>query len=56
MKLNCKMRYFECPVCKNTMTAFKKSSKQTSKDHVKHMWCYICKDVVGFVQKDKYGR
>lgn len=56
MKLNCKMRYFECPVCKTQITAFKKASKQTSKAHVKHMWCYVCKETIGFIQKDKYGR
>lgn len=43
-------RRFECPICKEKVTAYKKSSRRTKVGHIKHMWCYKCKAIQGFVQ------
>ena len=43
-------RRFECPICKEKVTAYKKSSRRTKAGHIKHMWCYKCKAIQGFIQ------
>ena len=45
-----------CPICKNTLTAYKRSSRVTSKGHIKNMWCPFCKKEQQFVQLSKYDQ
>lgn len=48
-------RSFRCPDCGVVVTAYKKSSRRTAQGHIKHMYCYKCKDIKGFTQLSKYG-
>ena len=54
MRKNVTERVFKCPCCDTKMTAYKKSSRRTSNGHIKHMFCYVCKEVKGFVQIDNH--
>ena len=54
MRKNVTERYFKCPECGTILTAYKKSSRRTSVNHIKHMYCYKCKEVRPFVQLSKY--
>lgn len=54
MKKNVTERRFECPDCKIKMTAYKKSSRRTADGHTKHMYCYKCKAIKGFIQISNY--
>ena len=54
MRKNVTERFFKCPECGTVLTAFKKSSRRTSVNHVKHMYCYKCKEVRPFIQLSKY--
>ena len=44
------MRYFICPECKVTITAFKKSCRMPVFGHIKTMYCYVCKTNRDFIQ------
>ena len=50
MKKNVTERIFQCPDCKTKQVAYKKSSRRTKEKHIKHMWCWKCKEEKGFVQ------
>ena len=50
MKKNVTERTFECPYCKTKQIAYKKSSRRTAENHIKHMWCWRCKEERGFIQ------
>ena len=54
MRKNVTERYFKCPECGTVLTAYKKSSRRTSVNHIKHMYCYKCKEVRPFIQLSKY--
>lgn len=44
----------ECPECGSIMPIMRKRGKQKEEGHIKHMYCFKCKEVVGFVEiKDK---
>lgn len=47
-------RRFKCPTCNFVATAYKKSSRRTSKDHIKTMWCPFCKKEKDFKQLSQY--
>jgi transposase-like protein len=53
-KQNITERRFKCPTCNFVATAYKKSSRRTSKDHLKKMWCPFCKTEHNFVQLSKW--
>ena len=53
-KQNITERRFKCPTCNFVATAYKKSSRRTSKDHLKKMWCPFCKTERNFVQLSKW--
>jgi predicted RNA-binding Zn-ribbon protein involved in translation (DUF1610 family) len=40
----------QCPECGNTLTIHRKRSKMREKNHVKHVYCYKCKEVTGHVE------
>jgi hypothetical protein len=42
--------YLECEVCENVVTIHRKRSKMKEKNHLKHMYCYKCKEVTGHVE------
>ena len=54
MRKNVTERTFQCPCCSTKMTAYKKSSRRTKGGHIKHMYCYVCKDIKGFEQISNY--
>lgn len=43
------MRYFKCPVCNTVITASKTMKRMTSKEHIKTMYCPMCKERRDFV-------
>lgn len=43
-------RMFQCPECKNTVTAYKSSNRLTPDGHIKTMYCPFCKEQRDFVQ------
>ena len=55
MRKNVTERVFRCPDCGTVVTAYKKSSRRTVQGHTKHMYCWKCKDMKGFIQLSKYG-
>lgn len=44
------LRYFRCCECGTEITAPKRANKQTPRGHIKHMWCYKCKEVTAHEQ------
>lgn len=55
MRKNVTERTFCCPDCGTIATAYKKSSRRTTKGHIKHMWCWKCKAEKGFTQLSQHG-
>ena len=55
MRKNVTERVFRWPDCGTVVTAYKKSSRRTVQGHTKHMYCWKCKDMKGFIQLSKYG-
>lgn len=47
-------RRFKCPSCNYIATAYKKSSRMTSKEHLKKLYCPFCKDTHNFIQLSKW--
>ena len=54
MKKHTTQRTFKCPNCNTIMIAYKKSNKLTKLNHIKHMYCYKCKQTTGFIQISNY--
>lgn len=54
MRKNVSERTFKCPNCNTIHKAFKKSSRRTAIGHIKHMYCYKCKEIVGMEQVSNY--
>lgn len=51
---NVKQTRLECPQCGSIMPIMRKRGKQKEAGHIKHMYCFKCNEVVGFVEiKDK---
>lgn len=42
--------HLQCPQCDNPVTIHRKRSKMREKNHVKHMYCFKCKEVTGHVE------
>lgn len=42
--------YLNCEVCNNTVPIFRKRHKMKEKGHVKHMWCFKCKDTTAHIE------
>ena len=43
-------RDFKCPVCGARITMPKRKGR-THAGHIKHIWCYVCKQVQPFEQE-----
>lgn len=54
MRKNVTERFFKCSECGTVLTAYKKSSRRTGANHIKHMYCHKCKEVHPFIQLSKY--
>lgn len=54
MKKNVTERRFKCCECGTLLTAYKKSNRRTSVNHIKHMYCYVCKETQPFIQVSNY--
>ena len=54
MRKHTTQRTFKCPNCDTIMIAYKKSNKLTKLNHIKHMYCYKCKQTTGFIQISNY--
>lgn len=42
--------HLQCPECGNVQTIHRKRSKMREKYHVKHMYCWKCKEVTGHIE------
>lgn len=42
-----------CSVCDSKMMISRKASKKREEGHVKHMYCYKCKEVTAFIEGEK---
>lgn len=42
--------YLTCPECGNVTTIHRKRSRMREKNHIKHMWCFRCKEVTGHIE------
>jgi hypothetical protein len=42
--------HLECDCCKNLVTIQRKKSKQKDKGHIKHMYCYKCKETTAHIE------
>lgn len=40
----------ECPNCKNIQIIQRKRNRMKEKFHIKHFYCYKCKEVTGHVE------
>lgn len=49
-KTKTKATYLECEVCQNVVTIRRKRSKMREKNHIKHMYCYKCKEVHAHIE------
>lgn len=47
-------RVFKCECCGNKQIAYKKTSHGTTTGHVKHMWCFKCKDRTAHIQQTRW--
>lgn len=54
MKRRTSERRFKCPNCNYILTAYKKSSRMTSKGHPKKLYCPFCKNTHNFIQLSKW--
>ena len=45
-----KTTYLECDECGNVVTIHRKKHKMREKDHVKHMYCFKCKDRTAHIE------
>ena len=43
-------RFFVCPVCGLQWIAHKKPWRMTGVGHIKHMYCFVCREIRGFIQ------
>lgn len=43
--------YLECSCCKNVQQIHRKRSKGREKNHIKHMYCYRCKETTAHIEK-----
>jgi len=50
-KTKTKPTYLECENCKNVVTIQRRLSKMHGHNHVKHMYCYKCKQVTPHIEK-----
>ena len=41
----------ECPKCGNVAHIWRRAAKLKPKGHVKHMWCPVCREVTGHVER-----
>lgn len=46
------MRVFECEVCGGRSIAPKRRCSSTANGHIKHMYCWRCKDTTKHIQID----
>lgn len=47
----------QCPVCQNKVHIWRKVSRQKQPGHIKHMYCFYCKETRGFVElKNDYNK
>lgn len=53
-KRSMKERVFKCETCGNKMIAYKRAGRNTSQGHIKHMYCFICKDRKAHIQQSKW--
>lgn len=42
--------HLQCPKCNHIMTIQRKRSKMKEKNHIKHMYCYKCREVTGHIE------
>ncbi|AMQ66570.1 ribosome associated inhibitor A; zinc finger domain [Bacillus phage Shbh1] len=42
--------HLKCPKCNNTQTIYRKRSKLRGKNHIKHMYCFQCKETTGHIE------
>lgn len=45
-----KQTFLKCSCCGNVNTIFRKRHKMKEKNHVKHMYCYKCKEITKFIE------
>lgn len=43
--------YLKCEDCGNVVQIHRKRSKLKEKNHLKHMYCYKCKDKTGHIEE-----
>lgn len=45
-----------CSQCNNVFTIFRKVNRQKKDGHIKHLWCFKCKEVTAHIEDKKlYG-
>ena len=42
--------FLKCSCCDNVNPIFRKRSKMREKHHIKHMYCYKCKEITAHVE------
>lgn len=42
--------FLQCSCCGNINPIFRKRSKMKAKNHIKHLYCYKCKEVTAHVE------
>lgn len=40
----------QCPECDNIQTIQRRQSKMREKNHIKHMYCWKCKETTGHIE------
>lgn len=44
-KVNFVLKELKCGICGNKQIIPRRKNKNRSIGHIKHLWCYICKDL-----------
>lgn len=42
--------YLQCPECDTIQTIYRKRNRMKEKYHIKHLWCWKCKEVTGHIE------
>jgi hypothetical protein len=42
--------HLQCPECKNIVTIYRRGNRTKEKNHLKHMYCFRCKDITGHIE------
>ena len=49
-----KETYLRCTICDNNFIIRRKKGKLRPRGHIKHIWCYVCQEIVENIELLEY--